>query len=369
MPSTLRFLHQYLRPAPDAAEVTEVSYLRGAERLPASLYRPAGDARRLPGWVVLHGLTRSGRMHRSLIRFASAVARAGNVVFVPEIPEWRNLRVEPALTIETIRSAVHALQQRDDVRHEHVGLFGFSFGATQALIAATDPEIAGMLAGIASWGGYGDIRRVFRFGLTGLHDIDGVTYRMRPDPYGAWIMAGNYLHRIPGRQDAGAVALALHSLAIESGERGNYAWDPVYDESKQRLRRDMTTANRELFDLIAPLTTRSAEEYEQSLEAALALSEQLADTALRIEPLLDPEMFLPALRVPVLFAHGRDDRLIPFTESIRLSRAVPPARLQSLTITSLFQHSGGTQSGLGPVGLARESVRFMLLLRRVLRLV
>jgi hypothetical protein len=35
-------------------------------------------------------------------------------------------------------------------------MFGFSFGATQALIAASQPETAALLAGIASWGGYCD---------------------------------------------------------------------------------------------------------------------------------------------------------------------------------------------------------------------
>jgi pimeloyl-ACP methyl ester carboxylesterase len=186
--------------------------------------------------VVLHGLTRTGRAHPSLIRFARSVAAAGNVVLVPEVPEWRDLRVAPALTIETIRAAVAALQQRDDVIHEHVGLFGFSFGATQALVAAAEPDVAAMLAGVAAWGGYFDLRRTFRFGLTGLHDFGNATYQMQPDPYGAWVMAGNYLPMVPGYSGSDAVGRALHDLALEAGERGTYAWDPVYDESKQRLR-------------------------------------------------------------------------------------------------------------------------------------
>jgi dienelactone hydrolase len=365
MPSTVRFLRQYLKPIAGAAAESEVLYRRGDERLPATLYRPAGDLRRLPGWVVLHGLTRTGRGHRSLIRFARAVASAGNVVLVPDIPEWRDLRVAPALTRETIRAAVGALQQRHDVRHEHVGLFGFSFGATQALVAATDEDVAAQVAGVAAWGGYHELRRLFRFGLTGQHEIDGVTYQARPDPYGVWIMAGNYLPFVPGYEDAGDVARALHALAIESGERGMYAWDPVYDESKLRLRATLPPRHHALFDMVAPLTTAPRRDDSRALE----LAELLATTALQRDPLLDPRPHLAAVRVPVLVAHGRDDRLIPFTESIRLARALPPAVVDSLTITALFQHSGGTSRGLGPIGTAREAARFALLLRRVLRLV
>lgn len=354
-----------MRPVNGAVNERDVGYERGETRLTATVFRPAGRSGQLPGWVVLHGLTRAGRSHPALLRFCRAVASAGNVVLLPEIPEWRDLRVDPEVTIGTIREAVRALHLRDDVRHEHVGLFGFSFGATQALVATTDPETAALLTGVASWGGYFDIGRLFRFGLTGLHEIDGTTYHTQPDPYGSWVMAGNYLDRVPGYSGSEAVARALHELALEAGEKRIYAWDPVYDASKHRLRGSLAPDERELFDLIAPATDAGPRDERRLLE----LAEALADTAVTAHPQLDPQPFLPTVGLPVLFAHGRDDRLIPFSESILLSRAVPPRYLASLTITALFQHSGGTHSGLGTAGIAREGIRFARLLRRMLALV
>jgi dienelactone hydrolase len=365
MASTLRFLRQYTRPAPAAVAVSTAAYSRGTGRLPASVYRPAGSRRALPGWIVLHGLTRTGREHPSLVRFARSVAAAGSVVFVPEIPEWRELRVAPALTVETIAAAVRALQERDDVLHHRVGIFGFSFGATQALVAASDASTAQLLAGIAAWGGYCDMRRLFRFGLTGIHDLDGTTWQTRPDPYGVWIIAGNYLTRVPGHTDAGPVADAVLALAREAGDRGAYAWEPVFDPSKRRLRERLGPAHRELFDMLAPETGRRRPEEARTL----ALADELADAVARIDPLMDPRPFLPRVGVPVVFAHGRDDRLIPFSETLRLARHVPAASVRSVTVTSLFQHSGGTRSGLGPLGYAREGARFLGLLARVLRLI
>ncbi|CAN5671332.1 hypothetical protein BH23GEM10_BH23GEM10_02540 [soil metagenome] len=365
MPATVRFLKQYLCPADGVVAEAEVMYSRGAEPLPASVFRPAGDLRRLPGWVVLHGLTRAGRSHASLLRFVRALAAAGNVVFVPDIPEWRDLRIAPDITLHTIRDAVRALHQRADVQHDRIGLFGFSFGATQALIASADADTAGLLAGTASWGGYHDLRRLCRFGLTGRHEIDGTTYQTQPDPYGCWIMAGNYLPRVPGREGTDAAARALHDLAIEAGDTGAYAWEPVYDAAKLRLRATLGPRDRTIFDMIAPLTTVR----HHDTAALLELAEDIARTALQADPLLDPRPALPHVRVPVVFAHGRDDRLVPFSESIRLARGVPANCIRGLTITSLFQHSGGTQSGLGPIGLTREGARFVSLLRRVLHLI
>jgi dienelactone hydrolase len=363
MASLIRFIRAYASPEGAHVTVQPTTYQRGGETLPGLVFKPATARGRLPGWVVLHGLTRTGSSHPGLQRFARAVAASGSVVLIPDIPEWRELRVAPAVTIDTIRAAVRALQQRDDVRHEHAGMLGFSFGATQALVAATDPDIAGMLHGIASWGGYCDLHAAFAFAMTGEHKLDGKRYQIAPDPYGTWVMAGNYLTRVPGHERDGDVARALHSLAIEAGDRGFYAWEPIFDASKMRLREQLRPANREVFDALAPLTTspRPAGAFEREL------ADGLADAAIETDPLLDPRPHLGSVRVPTLIAHGRDDRLIPFTQSILLSRLLPPETVKHCVITGLFAHSGGTVAGLRPAARAVETVRFVRLLRALLR--
>ena len=363
MPALLRFFREYFRPDPSAVVVEETAYDRTGERLPATVVRPAGPRRRLPGWVVLHGLTYSGREHPALLRFVRAIAAAGNVVLLPDIPEWRALRVAPAITVDTIRAAVRALHARADIEHEHAAVLGFSFGATQAIVASVDPAIRGLLHGVVAWGGYSDVHRLFRFGMMGDHDLDGRRMHVRPDPYGCWIMSGNYLTHMPGFETFGDVARALHGLACEAGRRRVFAWDPVFDPDKRQLRETLEPAHRELFDMLAPETTMP--DPDPAVVGPLAV--QLADAALRVDPLFDPSPFLPRVDLPILLAHGRHDRLIPFTETIRLSRALPPQCVDSLTITALFEHSGGSAPGLGPFGMIREGVRFVDVLRRVIR--
>jgi pimeloyl-ACP methyl ester carboxylesterase len=365
MASFIGFLRAYSAPANAPVLVEETTYRRGPELLPARVYRPArARGRALPGWVVLHGLTRTGREHPGLHRFATAVAASGSIVLVPDIPEWRDLRVAPAITMDTIKAAVRALQERTDVLHEHAGLLGFSFGATQALIAATDPDVAGMLHGIAAWGGYYDMPSLSVFGLTGYHELDGVRYHIQPDPYGSWVMAGSYLTCVPGHERDGAVADAVHALAIEAGERWIYAWDPFFDASKLAARARLTPAQRELFDMIAPLTTVQRE----PTEAALTFGRELAAAAVQRDPLLDPAPYLELATVPTLVAHGRDDRLIPFTQSLRLQRELPPHVLKYCAITGLFAHSGGTVHNLSVTTKAVEAVRFAKLLQALLNL-
>ncbi len=92
----------------------------------------------------------------------------------------------------------------------------------------------------------------------------------------------------------------------------------------------------------------------------------LAEAAIRVDPLIEPGPLLPRLGVRTLLAHGRDDRLVPFTETLRLGQAIPRHCRDSLTVTSLFAHSALNAGPRGPIGLGREAVRFIRLLHRLL---
>ncbi len=360
-----RFLREYFRRGSFAVTRTVQRYHREGEDLDAFVYALPGGRQRRPGWVVLHGLTVTGREHPSLDRFARSLAATDAVVMVPDIPEWRDLRVATAVTIPTIRSAIRSLAQHPAIDGRRVGLIGFSFGATQAIVAAADPALESTLHGMAAWGGYRDVHRLFRFGTTGEHELDGVAYRLEPDPYGRWIMGGNYLLGVPGCEDYQDVAAALRGLALEAGRRRTYAWDASYDPDKLRAREGIAPAHRAVFDLFAPLSGQPLHDLDRAHEIAHGL----AEAALRAEPLLDPGPWLPQLRTRTLVAHGRDDRLVPFTESIRLARELRPDVLERCTITGLFAHSGGTGKGLGPWGLSTEGTRFIGLLNSIIGLI
>ena len=361
----MRYLREYLKPGSYDIGTIETSYHRGDEVIGASLYVPPKAKKMPPGWIVLPGLTVPGRHHPSLVRFAKALAATGAEVMVPDIPEWRDLKVATAVTIPTIRCALREFAERPDVDHERVAMIGFSFGATQGLVAAADPALVSTVRGIAAWGGYRDLHRLFQFGITGEHELDGVQYQLEPDPYGRWLMGSNYLTGIPGYEEHTDVAAALRELALEAGRRRIYAWDPVYDAEKVRLRPSVKPEHRTVFDLFAPMAGKPPHDLAWAHEMARGL----ADSALRAEPLLDPGPALPGLAIPTIIAHGRDDRLVPFTEATRLARELPARALKGRTITSLFAHSGGTQHDLGVFGLPREAVRFIRMLDSIIRFV
>lgn len=361
---TLRFLWQHQRQSETAVSTEESTYRRGEEELPARIYRPARARGSLPGWVLLHGLTYTGREHPTLTRFARSVAASGALVLVPDVPEWRALQMAPAVSVDTIKAAVLSLDARDDVIPGRTGLVGFSFGATQALIASTDPALAGHLSALAAWGGYYDVPRLFHFAVTGDHELDGVSYHAEPDPYGRWVVGANYLTQIPGHEQDGDVAAALLELAEDAGRRQLYAADAYFEEPKRRLRARLPESKRHTFDLFAPPAGRPVD-----LPEMVRLGRRLAEAAVACDPLIDPAPYMDRVRVRTVVAHARDDRLVPFTEGLRLCRSLPAETVVDCRVSSLYSHSGQPHESLGRVGLIRETLRFAGLLHRILTLV
>jgi pimeloyl-ACP methyl ester carboxylesterase len=355
-----RFLHCYLRFPARSVEEREISLRVGEEELPASWLRPAG-AGPLPGWILLHGITVPGRNHPVLTRFAHALASSGATVIIPEVAAWRRLRLEVAGGDAAIAAAAEHLRRSPDVLGERLNLVGFSFGATQALISASKPGIREAVRSVVGFGGYCDLGRTVRCMMTGEHEWNGVQRRFEPDPYGRWIIVGNFLTQIPEFAHMVELERAAHSLAVESGLRGAYAAEAEYDDFKARLREELPPGQRETWDLIAPPS-----DVLPPLEAARELSAKLEAAALRIAPELDPRPALATLDQDIVLAHGHDDRLIPYTETLRLQEALPPDARAQVWITRLFAHSREADR-LGLTQYPTELGRYVALLNRALR--
>lgn len=356
-----RFLRAYLRPGRAEVHEEEVVFRVGGEPREATLYLPAGRDRPRPGWVVLHGLTVPGRHHPSLVRFVRAMAASGAAVFVPDVPAWRALRIDTRAAGETITAAVHHLSHHPAVKPGGVGVTGFSFGATQALVAASDPSLRGELRSVVGFGGYCDLPRMVRALFTGEHEWRGTVEHLDPDPYGRWVVVGNYATQVPGYEGMGEVARLALELATEAGRVGKYAGWAEYDTLKARMRERLGAPEQRVWDAIAPPSGH----IPRDLDFARRLADDFAAAALSVDPGLDPQPHLANVRARVVLAHGHEDRLIPYTESLRLYEQLAPHTQTSVTITRLFAHSthGG---GGGPLHYAREGLRFFRLLDRAL---
>jgi dienelactone hydrolase len=375
LPRTLRFARQWLGVG---RGVREEETGVGRQDLPARMLRLAprgsgpGDPR-LPVWILLHGITRPGIRHPVFLRFSRALAASGAVVYLPEVPEWVALDLAPAATTPTVRAVLDGLAADPVADPARVGLMGFSFGAPQALVTAGAPGVQGRLATVAGFGAYCDLEATVRFLFTGEFDDGGRTRRSRPDPYGRWIVAANYLTRVPGFEDADAVAAALRELARVAGDARVPSWDARFDADKARVRAGLPPGARPLFDRFAPPAARDPLPVDGETEE---WARRLAEAARASEPRVEPLRWIDRLPPSVHLLHGRDDVLIPYAQTHRLAEALrarstvgDPGERRPTTlhteITGLFAHSAES-GGPGGIAGAREGLRFARALGRVL---
>jgi len=339
---------------------TELEIRGAATPFPATLLVPAGAPPPLPGWVALHGITRPGRGHPTLVRFARSLAASGCAVLIPEVREWREMLLAPEQAADILRTAVLALADREETAPGRLGVMGFSFGGPQALLAGADPMLEPHLRAVASFGGYCEMERTLRFLFTGEHDWRGRTYRRDPDPYGRWVTGANFLPQARGYGGSEAVAEALGSLARTAGDQQIASWDAHFDGLKAELEASLPPSQRPLFRVFAP-----DEGEEVPPQPAKDLIPAMAEAARRASPLFDIPSQLEGLRVPVHLIHGREDRLIPFTETLRLRERLDGKARVRVFLTGLFSHS--QRDGRGARFLEfRERLQFLRLLSVVL---
>lgn len=336
----------------------------GQPPIRARWYAPTHATRPLPGWLLLHGVAVQGPDHPALVRLAAALASSGAVVMIPEVPEWSRLDLDPAPADPVVERAAEYLAGDPAVAPGGVMLAGFSFGCPQAIRLAAELTRTGLFRGVVGFGGYFDLEDAVRFGLTGLYQHDGQLRRAEPDPYGRWVLGANYLHRIPGCEGAEEASAALRTLAREAGERGLMAWEPFYDAKKSELAATMSAENRELFRLFAPPAGVAPD-----AQATERIVHRIAAAARRVHPHLELPPALDAASLPpVRLLHGRNDPLVPFTETLALGRRLrtdAPELDVKTTVTSLFGHARESAPWLSmPV----EAVRFLAALRELLAL-
>jgi pimeloyl-ACP methyl ester carboxylesterase len=333
-------------------EVVESTIQGELGPLPVTIHLPRGEGR-TDAWIVLHGLTVLGREHPSLLRFARALSATGSVVLIPEIDAWTRLRIDSGAVLDAIAAGGTFLQRHDRVDPERIGVVGFSFGATQAMVAAADPRAASIHR-VVGFGGYCELGRLATFLMTGEHEWEGRTERLLPDPYARWIVAGNYLGLAESLGDTRRVAEGLLALAAEAGRGGLFKPEGYMKPYMEAGRARLNAAERELWDLFAP----PEGELRSDLEAGREIARIVTEAARASDPTLEPGAVFDRMRARPVLAHGRGDRLIPYTETLRLARRLPPRLDPSATVTRLFEHSVGA-GGLAPHAYAAEAWRLL----------
>lgn len=300
----------------------EVTWTHRGEVLAADLYRPREP---LAALVLMPGLGRDGRRDARVVAFARALARAQFAVMVPDVPNFQAQRVsadDGALVADAVRDLVARPEGKGPV-----GIAAVSYAVGPVVLAALEPDLAPRIDVIVAIGGYYDTTSVVTFFTTGYYRETAAEPWRRgvPNAYGKWVFVLANAERLDDARDRVALAaMARRKLADLNADIGD-------------LTAGLGPEGRAVVDLLA---NRDPERVP-GLIAALppAVRADLAGLSLAGRD-------LGALRADFILIHGRDDAIIPYTETEALARALPAAQAHVALLDSL------AHADLGPGGLA-----------------
>jgi pimeloyl-ACP methyl ester carboxylesterase len=149
--------------------------------VPTTVVRPDGDGP-WPAIVFVNGATERGRFHPTVRRLARGLARAGYLVYVPDLPGLAHGQITERTAGATVRVSL-AAARAPDARDGRVSLVGVSVGATLALLAAEAPGLADRVPLVGGIAPYADLREMIRLATTGSYRLDGRLVPYATDPF------------------------------------------------------------------------------------------------------------------------------------------------------------------------------------------
>lgn len=313
-----------------------VAYRVEDRRREGDLYQPAEKAS--AAIVLVPGAAREGKDDPRLVALAVALARSRFVVLVPDLEAARALEIGAADAVE-IADAVRHLGQRRAPAEASVGLVAISYAVGPAILAALAPEAGRHVRFIVGVGGYYDAVAAITFITTGQYRLaPGAPWLFRrPNEYGKWIFARGNADRLDDPAD--------RRLLFEIAERK--LDDPAADVSA--LAAQLGPEGDSVYRLLINTDPERTSELIDKLPTFLRREIEALDLRRHDLSVLDARLIL---------LHGRDDAIIPYTESVALAHAT--AGRASLYVVDSLTHVDLAPSGLGDSLLLWQAAYLLL---------
>jgi pimeloyl-ACP methyl ester carboxylesterase len=262
-----------------------------------------------PAILLVLGAAPQGKDDPRAVSLARSLARAGRMVFVPDLilAEQRF----DAVDLDRIARSVVALDEHPAALGS-VSILGISYGGSFALVAAADPRVHGRIAQVATFGAYFDLVGVIQAVTTGTSLVRGEAVPWAGHPLARDILERHAVELAP--------AAASRQALREALRRG----DPV----------GLDPPTRAIYDLLSNRDpARTAE-----------LADRLDPQARALLDRFSPSSVAGRVTVPVVAMHSTDDPAVPYGEAVRLAGGLPHAR--PVTVGS-FRHVDFRTDGAG----------------------
>jgi hypothetical protein len=293
-----------------------ISFVIDGRANSGDLYLP-GDGAPAAALVLVPGAVPEGKDHERLVELAQTLARVRFAVLTPELKGYRDLEIRPE-QVREVADAFRYLAQRDDLSpNGRAGIGAISFAVGPAVLAALEDDIRERVRFVFGVGGYHDLRLAIRFFTTGYFEADGKLRYVEPSEYGRLVFAKSVQRQLSDPADQATLGAMVDAR--------------------------MRDATADIAPLAAGLGPEGQSVYRLLINAdpgrALELISALPDeTVATIDALTLADKELGTLPARLILVHGKNDPLIPYSESIALARAAAPSRSRVTIVNHVLGH-------------------------------
>lgn len=301
--------------APEPTRAT-VSYEAAGHTYRADLYLPGGG-RVEAGIVLVPGAVPEGKDDERLVALAKTFARLRYAVLAPELSGYRELKIGPRHVREVAEAVRHLASRQEWAPEGRVGIGAFSYGAGPAIAAALEDDVRGRVRFVLAVGGYYNLRSALRFLTTGAFEENGKLRRLEASEYGKLVFIRSTMDLLAQAGDRAAFEAMIQAKLK----------DPTADVSA--LARALDPEGLAVYRLL------SNSDPAQTQRLIAALPARIVET---IDALTLDNKPLSKLQARLILVHGRDDRLIPYSESLALAKSVAPGQARVFLIHHILSH-------------------------------
>ena len=263
--------------------------------------------------IIFPGASPYAEEHPGMIMLANALRNAGYNVFLPRIPNLKNL----LLLKENVDWFAHCYQEL--LKHKsidkNVMVVGLSYGGANLLKASMDERMKNPSPkSILSYGTYYSIESSLDFFISGKIKYENQTFHIKPHEWGLIVLFYNFFKTINTQHNKHKITELLKYRIEDNLEQVDVILNELNVDDKKLI-------NKVLDGVVD-------DEIKKNIDKMLSANNDLLEY-------LSPSNWARNIKNKVFVIHGANDSMVPFTESTYLAKTIQNSEL---LISFLYEH-------------------------------
>ncbi len=284
--------------------------------------------------IIFPGASPYAEEHPGMIMLGNALRNAGYNVFLPRIPNLKNL----LLVKENVDWFAHCYQEllkHHSINQNDVMVVGLSYGGANLLKASMDSRMNNPAPkSILSYGTYYSIESALDFFISGKIKYKEEEFNIKPHEWGTIVLFYNFFKTIDSNHDKKKITELL-KYRIEDNH------DKV-DELLRKLSKDDQQLIKKVLEGVVDDQIKN-------------IIDKMLSTNIELLEYLSPSNWASNIKNKVFVIHGANDSMVPFTESTYLANALPDSKL---LISFLYEHRE-ISTDRGPIFKLKELLKMV----------